>query len=108
MFDTHIEGFVEYLPKKYGEAGRWRAKHVRHDISIVRLFFSLTLLLSSLTHRRFYPLRSSSGQAVVAGAVPSLPRYVPFIFIAHRIQCSHYLVDVHRMLLTYALALSAG
>ena len=38
------------------------------------LFFSL--LLSSLTRRRFYPLRAS-GQAVVTGVYPSPPRYAP-------------------------------
>ena len=35
----------------------------------------------------FY-LKRSSGQAVVTGVVPS-PRYVPSIFIAHRVQHSH-------------------
>ena len=42
------------------------------------------ILLSSSTRRRFYPQRSS-GQAVVTGVVPSR-RYVPSIFIAHRVQ----------------------
>ena len=38
------------------------------------------ILLSSSTRRRFYPQRPS-GQAVVTGAVPSPPRYVPsFMF----------------------------
>ena len=35
-----------------------------------------SLLLSSSTRTRFYPQRSS-GQAVVTGAIPSPPRYVP-------------------------------
>ena len=47
-----------------------------------------SLLLSSSTRRRFNPQRSS-GQAVVTGVVPSSPRYVPPIFIAHRVQHSH-------------------
>ena len=45
------------------------------------------LSVSSSTRRRFYPQRSS-GQAVVTGVVPS-PRYVPLIFIPHRVQHSH-------------------
>ena len=53
-------------------------------------FFSFfpSLLLSSSTRRRFYTQRPS-GQAVVTGVVPSPPRYVPSIFIAHRVQHSH-------------------
>ena len=51
-------------------------------------FFDPSLLLSSSTPRRFYPQRPS-GQAVVTGSVPSSPRYVPSIFIAHRVQHSH-------------------
>ena len=46
---------------------------------------TFTLQLKS---RSFYPQRSS-GQAVVTGVVPSPPRYVPSIFIAHRVQHSH-------------------
>ena len=49
--------------------------------------FLIITLLSSSTRRRFHPQRSS-GQAVVTGVVPS-PRYVPSIFIAHRVQHSH-------------------
>ena len=51
-------------------------------------FFSPSLLLSSSTRRRFYPQRPS-GQAVDTGVVPFPPRYVPSIFIAHRVQHSH-------------------
>ena len=49
-------------------------------------YYFLNLFLSSSTRGRFYALRSS-GQAVVTGVVPS-PRYVPLIFIAHRVQHS--------------------
>ena len=63
-----------------------------HDCTCIPLFFSFlflwSLLLSSSTRRRFSPQRSS-GQAVVTGVVPSLPRYVPSIFIPHRVQHSH-------------------
>ena len=51
-------------------------------------FFKSSLSLSSSTRRTFYPQRSS-GQAVVTGVVASSPRYLPSIFIAHRIQHSH-------------------
>ena len=50
---------------------------------------------------------SASGQAVVTGDVPSSPRFLPSIFIAHRVQQSHRSSIVHRVLLTHALALSA-
>ena len=53
-----------------------------------RQFFPITFTFSSSTRKRFYPQRSS-GQAVVTGVVPSPPRYVPSIFIAHRVQHSH-------------------
>ena len=50
----------------------------------------------------------ASGQAVVTGVVPSAPRFLPSIFIAHRLQQSHCLSIFHRVLLTHALALSAS
>ena len=50
----------------------------------------------------------SSRQAVVTGVVPSSPRFLPSILIAHRVQYSHCSSIFHRMLLTHALALSAS
>ena len=50
----------------------------------------------------------ASGQAVVTGVVPSPPRFLPSIFIAHRVQHSHCSSIFHRVLLTHALALSAS
>ena len=50
----------------------------------------------------------ASGQAVVTGVIPSPPRFLPSIFIAHRVQQSHCSSIVNRMLLTHALALSAS
>ena len=50
----------------------------------------------------------ASGQAVVTGVVPSSPRFLPSIFIAHRVQHSHCSSIFHRVLLTHALALSAS
>ena len=50
----------------------------------------------------------ASGQAVVTGVIPSPPRFLPTIFIAHRVQQSHWSSIVHRILLTHALALSAS
>ena len=43
---------------------------------------------------------------MVTGVIPSPPRFLPSIFIAHRVQQSHCSSIVHRMLLTHALALS--
>ena len=53
----------------------------------------------------FFP---ASGQAVVTGVVPSPPRFLPTIFIAHRVQQFHCSSIFHRVLLTHALALSAN
>ena len=51
----------------------------------------------------------ASGQPVVTGGViPSPPRFLPSIFVAHRAHQSHCSSIVHRMLLTHALALSAS
>ena len=50
----------------------------------------------------------ASGQAVVTGVIPSPPRFLPSIFIAHRVQQSHCSSIFHRTLLTHALALSAS
>ena len=53
----------------------------------------------------FFP---ASGQAVVTGVVPFPPRFLPSVFIAHRVQQSHCSSMFHRVLLTHALALSAS
>ena len=45
---------------------------------------------------------------LVAGVVPSPPRFLPSIFIAHRVQQSHCSSIFHRVLLTHALAPSAS
>ena len=45
---------------------------------------------------------------MVTGVVPSPPRFLPSIFIAHRVQQSHCSSIFHRVLLTHALALSAS
>ena len=50
----------------------------------------------------------ASGQPVVTGVIPSPPRFLPSIFIAHRVQQSHCSSIVHWVLLTHALALSAS
>ena len=47
-------------------------------------------------------------KAVVTGVVPSPPRFLPSIFITHRVQQSHCSSNFHRVLLTHALALSAS
>ena len=45
---------------------------------------------------------------MVTGVIPSPPRFLPSIFIAHRVQQSHCSSIFHRTLLTHALALSAS
>ena len=45
---------------------------------------------------------------MVTVVVPSPPRFLPSIFIAHRVQQSHWSSIFHRVLLTHAPALSAS
>ena len=45
---------------------------------------------------------------MVTGVVPSTPRFLPSIFIAHKVQQSHCSSIFHRVLLTHALALSVS
>ena len=45
---------------------------------------------------------------MVTGVIPSPPRFLPSIFVAHRVHQSHCTSIVHRVLLTHALALSAS
>ena len=71
----------------------WYFLHFFHFVpgtttAVFFFFFLSSLLLSSSARKRFYPQRPS-GQAVVTGVVPFSPRYVPSIFIAHRVQHSH-------------------
>ena len=59
-----------------------------------------------LSYFYFFP---ASGQAVASGVVPSSPRYVPSVLIAHRVHSAFpLLVDFNGMLLTHAFALSAN
>ena len=60
----------------------------------------------------FFPeltlLFSASGQAMVTAVVPLPPRFLPSIFIAHRVQQSHRSSILHRMLLTHDLVFSVA
>ena len=69
----------------------------QHFTLLFIFFFFLTLL--------HLP---ASGQAVVTSVVPSPSRFLPSIFIAHRVQQSHCSSIFHRVSLTHALALSAS
>ena len=71
----------------------------RHAGRFVYIFFLFIFL-------HFY--FAAPGQAVVTSVVPSPPRLLPSIFIAHRVQQSHCLSISHRVLPTHALALSAS
>ena len=62
---------------------------------IVTVFFFIYIFF--LAHFHF----PASGQAVVTGVIPSPPRFLPSIFIAHRVQQSHCSSIVRRMLLTH-------
>ena len=53
----------------------------------------------------YFPL---SGRAVVTGVIPSPRRFLPSIFIAHRVQQSHCSSIFRLVLLSHALALSAS
>ena len=68
----------------------------------VHTFFSLFFFRSL---HFYFP---ASGQAVVTGVAPFSPRFLPLIFIPHRVWQSHCTSIFHRVLLTHALALSAS
>ena len=69
---------------------------------VPRYFFSFFFFFCAHFHL------PASGQAVVTGVFPFPPRFLPSIFIAHRVQQSHCSSIVHRVLLTHALGLSAS
>ena len=67
---------------------------------------SVSFLFFFLSH--FY-FPASSGQAVVTGVVPSPPRFLPSIFIAHRVSAIPLLVDCSSSVASSrSLALSAS
>ena len=77
------------------KAGGGKTKTTYHGAYLELIFFSLL----------YFP---ASGQAAVTGVVPSPPRFLPSIFIAHRVQQSHCWSIFHRVLLTPALPLSGS
>ena len=91
--------------------------YIMGSIYVVRRGIPTFLVKNSNTHREifFFCLFFSShfyfpasGQAVLPGVVPSPPRFLPSIFIAHRVQQSHCSSIFHRVLLTHALAISVS
>ena len=55
----------------------------------------------------YFPSSGQQAVVTVTGVFPSSPRFLPPIFIAHRVQQSHCSSIFHRVLPTHALALSA-
>ena len=80
---------------------RWNLPTRMMPLHIYRLIYTWYIFFAHFC----FP---ASGQAVVTGVVPSSPRFLPSIFIAHRVQQSHCSSIFHRVLLTHALALSAS
>ena len=65
--------------------------HLLIDLFIyvpVFIYFSTSLLLSSLTRGRFYPQRAYCGKPW-SQVSTAPPRYVPLLSVAHRVQLSH-------------------
>ena len=60
------------------------------------IFYSVFFFFFCFFAHFYFP---ASGQAVVTGVIHSPPRFLPSIFIAHRVQQSHCSSIVHRMLL---------
>ena len=85
------------------------ANHDRDSTVDCNLFFFVSLLLSSSSRKRFLrstTFRTNRGHR----CLPFSPPVLAYIFIAHRVQHSHFsvfmLVDLHRISQTHALALS--
>ena len=79
---------------------------VSRQIYILSLYGGHSIFFFFFSHTSTFQL--AAGQAVVTGVVPFPPRFLPSIFIAHRVQQSHCSSILHRVLLTHALALSAS
>ena len=91
IFDIQcIEGrFVQHRHAKHTDAKGWRGKRVRHNtIRTITKSFYPHLYSSISTRKRLYTQRSS-GQAEVTRVFPSPPLRA-FIFIAQRVQHSHF------------------
>ena len=83
-------------------AARQRKDVTKHNYWYIFMFAKYFFFFFSHFYFR------ASGQVVVTGVVPSPPRFLPSIFIVHRVQQSHCTSIFHRVLLTHALALSAS
>ena len=106
---TRRSALVDTLPeKKFPGGGCWGIMFIMGGVYSIEtyppVFFIFYFLFFLFAHFYF----SASGQAVVTGVIPSPSRFLPSIFIAHRVQQSHCSSIVHRVLLTHALALSAS
>ena len=103
MYITLHGVFVLKMHGGYAEArfGKLQIPHFPINIHMTKYYFFVFFFLS-----HFYS--PASGQAVVTSVAPPSPRFLPSIFIAHRVHQSHCSSIVHRVLLTHALALSAS
>ena len=72
------------------------------------LFFCFFLCVSRKFFFFSHLYSPALGQAVITGVVPSPPRYLPSLFIAHRVQQPHCTSVFYRVLLTHAFTLSAS
>ena len=92
-------------PRKF--CGQCRGPPPKSQIMCILDFMLDTFFFFFFFSHVYFP--ASGQRAVVTGVVPSSPRSLPlFFFIAHRVQQSHCSSIFHRVLLTHALALSAG
>ena len=95
---------VKYLFPTYLKYG------IRYDSCNTYIYLQLECILIFITylinscHTFTFQLLDKSWSLVS----PLLPRFLPSIFIAHRVQQSHCSSIFHRLLLTHALALSAS
>ena len=81
-------------------------KFLSKSLIFCEMFFLRTPTIFFFLFWHFY--FPASGQAVVTSVVPSSPRFLPSIFIAHRVQQSRCSLIWHREWLTHALAFSAS
>ena len=101
--NTLIRAFNPFLTQSDSASRKRPFRLDFFSTGFFRPFFFLFFFFSS-PHFHF----AASGQAVVTGVIPPPPRFLPSIFIAHRVQQSHCSSIVHRVLLTHALALSSS
>ena len=93
---------------------------LRFAFSCLYMMRSYIVLTTTASHKKINNIQSfpffyfltlyfpASGKAVVTAVIPSSSRFLPSVFIAHRVQQFRCSSISHRVLLTHTISLSAS